>query len=41
MIINYIKNQKEHHRIASFEDELRTLLTEHWIEFDEKFLFVD
>ena len=41
MIVNYIKNQKEHHRITSFEDELRTLLIEHGIEFDEKFLFDD
>jgi putative transposase len=41
MIINYIKNQKEHHRITSFEDELRALLIEHGIEFDEKYLFDD
>jgi hypothetical protein len=41
MIINYIKNQKEHHLAKSFEDELRTLLVEHGIEFDEKFLFDD
>ena len=40
-VINYIKNQKEHHRITSFEDELRALLIEHKIEFDEKFLFND
>ncbi len=41
MIVNYIKNQKEHHRVTSFEDELRALLIEHGIEFDEKFLFDD
>ena len=37
----YIMNQKEYHRIASFEDELRALLLEHGIEFDEKYLFDD
>lgn len=41
MIVNYIKNQKEHHRKVTFEDELRNLLTENGIEFDEKFLFDD
>lgn len=39
IITNYIKKQKEHHRITSFEDEVRTLLTEQGIAFDEKFLF--
>ena len=41
MIVNYIKNQKEHHKVTTFEDELRALLIEHGIEFDEKFLFDD
>ena len=41
MIINYIKNQKEHHKKVSFDDELRALLIESGIEFDEKFLFSD
>ena len=41
MIVDYIKNQKEHHRVTSFEDELRSLLIEHGIEFDEKYLFDD
>ena len=39
MIINYIKNQKEHHKKVSFEDEYRALLKEHGIEWDEKYLF--
>ena len=38
MIINYIKNQKEHHRKESFYDEFRRLLIENGIEFDEKYL---
>ena len=37
MIVNYIKNQQEHHKKESFEDELRRLLKEHGIEFDEKY----
>ena len=39
MIINYIKNQKEHHKTFSFDDEYRDLLKEHGIEWDEKYIF--
>jgi putative transposase len=38
-IINYIKNQKEHHKNETFEDEYKKLLKEHGIEFDEKSIF--
>lgn len=38
MIINYIKNQKEHHKTESFEQEIKRLLKENEIEFDEKYL---
>src|SRR5438477_4298174 len=38
MIINYVKNQKEHHRKETFYDGFRRLLTENGIEFDEKYL---
>ena len=38
MIINYIKNQKEHHKNETFENEFKRLLNEHGIEFDEKYL---
>ena len=37
MIINYIKRQQEHHKIETFEEELRRLLIEHGIEIDEKY----
>jgi len=37
-LIGYIKGQQEHHRTRSFEDELRKLLEEAGIEFDERFL---
>jgi REP element-mobilizing transposase RayT len=36
-IINYIKNQQEHHKTTTFEEELRKLLTEHGVEINEKF----
>lgn len=36
-IVNYIKNQQEHHKKASFEDELRRLLFEQGIEVNEKY----
>ena len=39
MIINYIKNQKEHHKKENFEDEYKNLLKTHGIEFDEKYLW--
>lgn len=41
MIINYIKNQKEHHKKTSLEDEIRGLLNEEGVEYDDKYLFAD
>jgi REP element-mobilizing transposase RayT len=38
-IIEYIKNQKEHHKNISFEDEYRKHLKESGIEFDERYIF--
>jgi REP element-mobilizing transposase RayT len=37
-LIEYVKNQEEHHKIVTFRDELIELLHEHGIEFDEKYL---
>ena len=37
-LIEYVKNQEEHHRTKTFREELIELLVEHQIEFDEKFL---
>ncbi|HLO97956.1 MAG TPA: transposase [Fimbriimonas sp.] len=39
LAIQYISNQHEHHRVVSFQDELRSLLTENGVEFDEKYLW--
>jgi putative transposase len=35
----YIANQEEHHRKMTFQDELRTLLSKHEIEFDEQYVW--
>ena len=37
-LIEYVKNQKDHHRKVSFKDEYINLLNEHAIEFDEKYM---
>jgi putative transposase len=37
-LIEYVKNQEVHQRIKTFKEELIELLTEHGIEFDEKYL---
>lgn len=35
----YIRNQREHHRVKSFQDELRAFLKAYEVEFDEKYLW--
>jgi putative transposase len=37
-LVCYVQNQKEHHRIIPFRDELMDLLKEHGVEFDERYL---
>lgn len=37
-LIEYVKNQEEHHKNISFKEEYIALLKEHRIEFDEKYL---
>ena len=39
MIVNYIKNQKKHHANVAFENEYISLLQEHGVDYDEKYLF--
>jgi len=36
-LINYVANQVKHHEKITFEEELRDLLIEHNVEFDEKY----
>ena len=38
ILINYIKNQEEHHRVKTFRNEYKELLMENGVEFDEKYL---
>ena len=37
-LIEYVKNQEEHHRKKTFKDEYIELLKEHNIDFDERYL---
>jgi len=39
MILNYIKNQKEHHKKITFEDEYWSLLKENGVEADVRYIF--
>jgi len=38
-LIEYVKNQKKHHKTKSFKEEFIELLNEHKIDFDEKYLW--
>ncbi|BBO22588.1 MAG: hypothetical protein AMXMBFR19_16290 [Chthonomonadaceae bacterium] len=38
-VIAYIKGQEEHHRKISFQDELRGMLREAGMEFDERYFW--
>lgn len=40
-IINYIKNQKEHHKVETFESEYRRFIEESGIQIDEKYFLKD
>lgn len=37
-LIEYIKNQEEHHKRTTFKEEYRNFLQEHGIKFEEKYL---
>jgi len=36
-LVEYVKNQEEHHKTKSYKVELMELLREHEVEFDEKY----
>ena len=38
-IIRYIRNQQEHHRKITFQEEFLALLKKHRIEYDERYLW--
>ena len=37
-VADYIGNQREHHRVHTFEEEYRKLLDAHEVAYDEKYL---
>ena len=41
MIVNYIKNQKEHHRRVTFLEEYRAFLVENGLEIREEYFLKD
>jgi REP element-mobilizing transposase RayT len=38
-VIAYIQNQKEHHKIKTFQEEYLEFLREHGIEFDQRYVW--
>lgn len=38
-VIAYIQRQEEHHRVVSYQDELRALLVEAGVGFDERYVW--
>lgn len=38
-LLNYIRNQQEHHRVRDFKAEFLELLDRHHIEYDERYLW--
>ena len=36
---DYIRNQREHHRTKTFEQEYRAVLDKHGIQYEERYLF--
>lgn len=39
IVINYIRNQKEHHQKTSFQDEFRAFLKKYSVEYDERYVW--
>jgi len=38
-VANYIKNQREHHRTKTFQEEYREFLETHHVEYDERYVW--
>ena len=39
MVRNYVENQREHHRLQSFQDEYRAFLDKHGVAYDERYIW--
>jgi putative transposase len=35
----YVRRQREHHRVMTFQEEYRKFLARHEIEFDERYVW--
>ena len=38
-VIEYVKNQREHHRVRGFKEEHREFLEKHGIDYDERYVW--
>ena len=38
-LCSYVDNQREHHRVRTFQEEFRAFLDKHQIEYDERYLW--
>ncbi len=38
-VVRYIRNQEQHHRRVSFQEELLAFLKRHGIEYDERYIW--
>jgi len=38
-VMRYIENQREHHRVQTFEEEYISLLKLHGVEYDMRYVF--
>lgn len=39
IVVDYIKNQEEHHKKISFQDELRAFLKQYGVDYDERYIW--
>ena len=39
VVVDYIRNQEEHHKTLSFQDELRAFLKKYNVEYDERYIW--
>jgi putative transposase len=38
-VVEYVRNQKEHHSVKSFQEEYMAFLIRHEIQFDERYIW--
>jgi putative transposase len=39
VVSEYVKNQQEHHKVRSFQDEFRAFLKKYHVEYDERYVW--